>query len=184
MRRTTIYSILVIALVLLITSPALAMEEPKDQLDKEINTLQLYLHNAISKVNNEITPLGKAPRGPVAVERQARMAPAGRCCESNLIAVSDATHRLREMLRYLRYEFREDEKRAGVASLRAMGGHLDEMEGRVRQFAGTGEKEIAIKFLELALTAVNNLRTEKLELDACCGERLPQLAPPTLENEG
>ena len=184
MRRTTICSIPVIALVLLIAAPALAMEEPKDQLDKEINTLQLYIHNAIVKVKHGITPMRTAPRGPVAVQRSARMAPAGTCCESNLIAVADATFRLREMLSGLRYQFRDDAKLTGVASIRAMASHLDEMEGRVRQFAGTGETEIAIKFLELALNAVNNLREEKQTLDGCCGDRLPRLAPPAGANEG
>ena len=176
MRRIPLPVILV--LVALIASPAAAMEEPKDRLDQEINKLQVYLHNALVKVKNETIAMGAAPRGPLAQERDARMAPAGRCCESNIMAVADATGKLREMFQNLRSRFRESEKRAGVASVRAMGFHLDDMEGRVRQFAGTGEKEFAIKFLELAINAVNSLREEKLDLEACCADLLPPLEVP------
>ena len=126
--------------------------------------------------------MGTAPKGPVAVERDARMAPAGRCCEANIIAIADASGRIREMLNALRYQLREKEQRAGTASVRTILFHLDDIGGRVKQFAGTGEQDFAIKFLELALVAMTNLREEKLDLDACCGDLLPKLEPAVQEN--
>lgn len=184
MRRKMIRIISAIVLSLLIVAPAAAMVEPKDQLDKEMNIMEAFLHNALVKVKHKITSMGTAPKGPVAVERDARMAPAGRCCEANIIAIADASGRLREMFLGLRYQFRENEKRAGAASVRAMLFHLDDIEGRVKQFAGTGEHEFAVKFLELALVAITNMREEKLDLEACCGELLPKLQPPAQEKKG
>jgi hypothetical protein len=184
MRRKMICSISAIALALMIAAPAAAMVEPKDQLDKELNKIEAFLHNALVKVKHKTTSMGTAPRGPVAVERDARMAPAGRCCEANIIAIADASGRLREMLLGLRYQFREKEKRAGSASVRAILFHLDDIGGRVKQFAGTGEQDFAVKFLELALAAMTNLREEKLDLDACCADLLPKLEPAAPENKG
>jgi hypothetical protein len=179
MRHKMIQAIPVIALALLLAGPVKAVEKPKDQMDKEMNRLEVRLHNSMVKMKNEIGALGAAPQGPVAQKRDAKMVPAGRGCEDNLIVIADAAAHLREMLRNLRYQFRDNEKRAGNASVRAMGFHLDDMESRVKQFAGTGEKELATKFLELAMLAVRNLREEKLKLDACCGELLPKLPPPS-----
>ncbi len=179
MRHKMIQAIPVIALALLLAGPVVAVEEPKDQMDKEMNRMEVRLHNSMVKIKNEVGAMGAASQGPVARKRDAQMTPAGRGNEDNLIVIADAAANLRGMLRNLRYQFRDNEKRAGSASVRAMGFQLDEMESRVKQFAGTGEKELAMRFLELAMLAVRNLRQEKLELEACCGELLPKLPPPS-----
>ena len=186
MRRKMIRGISALVLAFMIAAPAMAKVEPKDQLDVEMNTMEAFLHNALVKVKHKISGMGTAPKGPVAEQRDARMSPVGRCCEANIIAIADASARLREIFQGLRYQFRETEKRAGVASVRAMLFHLDDMEGRVRQFAGTGEENLAIQFLELSLVAMKNLRDEKLDLEACCGDLLPKVQPaaPKPKEEG
>ena len=178
MRHKMIQAIPVIALALLLAGPAVAVEKPKDQMDKELNRLEVRLHNSMVKVKNELGRMGPMSQGPVANRRAAKTVPAGIGCKENLLVISEASATLREMFRSLRHQFRNSEKQAGAASVRAMAFHLDDMETRVREFAGTGEKDLAMSFLEMAMAAVKNMRDEKLDLDACCGEFLPKLQPP------
>ena len=181
MRLKMICAVACIVLSLLMAAPALALEKPKDQLDKEMNLMEAFIQNALVKVKNNTVGMGAASRGPAAVQRDARMSPSGQCCEANILAIADASGRWREILQGLRDRFRENEKRSGVASVRAMLFHVDDIEGRVRQFAGTGEREFAVQFLELALAAMTNLREEKLDLEACCADLLPKLAEEPAE---
>ncbi len=166
------------------TVPTLAMEEPKDLLDVAINDMIAQAQNAKIKAMNSIGGMGTQSRRPGGLAPKNSMSPAGRCCTGNMDAIRDADRRIREMLQALRYELRTRNRQEGVATIRAMNAHLDEMELRVRQFAGTGEKDLAVDFLKRAQSALGRLRKTKIELDTYCGDLIPKLPPKPVKNEG
>lgn len=165
----------VVVLLVAVSVPALAMEKPKDLLDKAINQLTAQTQNAKVKVMNNTGGIGLPSRKIGQRAEKSSMSPAGRCCNSNMNVIREASIRLREMLQVLRYELRTLDRKQGAGTIREMNIYLDEVDLRVRQFAGTGEKNLAVDFLEMAQHAVTQLRQSKTELDACCSDLLPKM---------
>jgi|GEM_PF-5121338 len=64
-----------------------------------------------------------------------------------------------------------------------MRAHLDEADLKIRQFAGTGEKDLAVKFLEQAQSALSRLQEAKTGLNDCCEDLLPKMPPKDKEKK-
>jgi hypothetical protein len=173
-----------VMLFVLASIPSLAIDEPKDLLDKAINDLIAQTQNAKVKAMNSVGGIGTQSRRPGGLPAENPMSPAGRCCGSNMEAIRDADRRARELLQVIRYELKSRNRQEGVSTIRSMNAQLDEMGIRVRQFAGTGEKDLAVDFLKRAQSALALLRKSKTELDSCCGDLIPKLPAKAVKNEG
>ena len=160
-----------------------AMEEPKDLLDQAIRQMAAYTQNAKIKVMNQAGGLGIQTNRPGSLPSKAKLSPAGRCCNENLNIIRDASGRIREIIRVLRYELKNQNRLEGKDVLRSMSAHLDEADLRIRQFAGTGEKDLAVKFLEQAQSALSRLQEAKTGLNDCCDDLLPKMPPKDKEKK-